>query len=674
MTSHAAGERFTGLRRRRGARGGRGGARRDRCHRPPRALHTLGRTQPSIGAADRAADLAPVVLPDGRARRSGDPGSRVRPSSDRAGRSLEARAARLDALAAAVVASPGSSGGATGCRSGTATSARRRTSPRHRPSAAAPATTSCARRPTSSTPGSARSCGRSRCSDGRTRRLSCAPSTRLISSPPPARSSMLAAMLSICGLLLVAGLVFAPWLTPTRGRRARSDVGRREPTSTLDGNARGPRRAAHRREPIGARRDRIRAQGERSRDELMTWLAVAAVSGAFARLNYFLYPLRVYRQGLLRRLLPARVLRRDPVRGRPGDSLVLGEGLGDGCPRGAPPHRPRSPRRPGAGARLHRQEFLRSLDGGDPTVARVSASAARASASRGRNRRPDQAARRAARDRARPGRARHGQPRGHQHRPRPRPRNRAGLRRATRSSASPARRSRMGAPRRGEPRPRRARERAPGASARERRRARVRSRCHARRRGRVWLTSMRERAARIRWRVRGALASRERDAGGRHAVSNPVRVLLADDHVPTRHDIRRARVRLAIRRLRRGRRRASGDRGRGTRDARHLRARRANAGQRRGCGLGDQLPAPADEDRHAHGVERRHGPVRVTSRWSVRLPPEGHGPCTASRRARRCPERRGRAPARAHGAGHRGSSGIGARDGGRCSPKKATRR
>ena len=58
-----------------------------------------------------------------------------------------------------------------------------------RRSAAACATASCGARRTCSTPGSARSCGRSRCSAGRTTRPSCAPSTRRTSSPRRATSS-----------------------------------------------------------------------------------------------------------------------------------------------------------------------------------------------------------------------------------------------------------------------------------------------------------------------------------------------------------------------------------------------------------------------------------------------------------------------------------------------------
>ena len=83
---------------------------------------------------------------------------------------LEARLPRLDDATSAPGASRASSGGGTGCRSGTATPARRPTSPRRRPSAAAPAAASCARTRTCWTPGSAPPCGRSRSSAGPTRR------------------------------------------------------------------------------------------------------------------------------------------------------------------------------------------------------------------------------------------------------------------------------------------------------------------------------------------------------------------------------------------------------------------------------------------------------------------------------------------------------------------------
>ena len=79
---------------------------------------------------------------------------------------LEARLPRLDARRSGPGASRASSGGGTGCRSGTATPARRPSSPRRRRSAAAPAAASCARTRTCSTPGSARRCGRSRRSAG----------------------------------------------------------------------------------------------------------------------------------------------------------------------------------------------------------------------------------------------------------------------------------------------------------------------------------------------------------------------------------------------------------------------------------------------------------------------------------------------------------------------------
>ena len=49
-----------------------------------RAIRPLGRAQPPLGRADRAADLAAVVLPHGRAGGAGDRGGRVRARADRA--------------------------------------------------------------------------------------------------------------------------------------------------------------------------------------------------------------------------------------------------------------------------------------------------------------------------------------------------------------------------------------------------------------------------------------------------------------------------------------------------------------------------------------------------------------------------------------------------------------
>ncbi len=85
--NEAAGETFAGLTRRRGAGGGRRrapGAGPDPRHG---ALHPQRPVLASLRRADRAADLAAVVLPDGRARRAGDRGRRARPGADRARRS-----------------------------------------------------------------------------------------------------------------------------------------------------------------------------------------------------------------------------------------------------------------------------------------------------------------------------------------------------------------------------------------------------------------------------------------------------------------------------------------------------------------------------------------------------------------------------------------------------------
>ncbi len=171
------GRRVRGPDRRRGAGGGgRGAAGRGPAPRRG-ALHPLGPLLAPLRRADRAADLAAVVLPHGRAGAAGDRGRRARRGRDRAG-AVEARLPRLDETRSAPGASRASSGGATGSRSGTATPATRLSSPRRSRSAAAPAAASCARRRTSSTPGSARRSGPSRRSAGPTTRPSCAPSTR----------------------------------------------------------------------------------------------------------------------------------------------------------------------------------------------------------------------------------------------------------------------------------------------------------------------------------------------------------------------------------------------------------------------------------------------------------------------------------------------------------------
>ena len=131
-------------------------------------VHALGAVLAALGRADRAADLAAVVLPHGRAGRAGDRGGRARRGADRP---EQWKRVYLDWMREhpARGASRASSGGATGSRSGTATlrGDRRspRTSARERPPAAAEVR--CARR-TCSTPGSARRCGPSRRSAGPT--------------------------------------------------------------------------------------------------------------------------------------------------------------------------------------------------------------------------------------------------------------------------------------------------------------------------------------------------------------------------------------------------------------------------------------------------------------------------------------------------------------------------
>ncbi len=174
--------------RRRGAGGGRRGAARGGAAARRAALPPLGPLLAPLRRADRAADLAAVVLPHGRAGTAGDRGGRARRGADNAA-AVEARLPRMDAgdpalvrLAPALVGAPDPGLVLRPLRG-------ERSSPRPRRSAAAPAAASCARRRTCSTPGSARRCGRSRRSAGPTTRPSCAPSTRPASSPPRARSS-----------------------------------------------------------------------------------------------------------------------------------------------------------------------------------------------------------------------------------------------------------------------------------------------------------------------------------------------------------------------------------------------------------------------------------------------------------------------------------------------------
>ena len=121
----AAGERFAGLTRRRGARGVVAALRGEgRIARREPYAHTVPFSHRS-GERDRAADLAAVVHAHGRARRAGDRG---RADGPRHGSTRErwARATWTGWRTSAPGASRASCGGATGSRSGTA--ARRPTS------------------------------------------------------------------------------------------------------------------------------------------------------------------------------------------------------------------------------------------------------------------------------------------------------------------------------------------------------------------------------------------------------------------------------------------------------------------------------------------------------------------------------------------------------------------
>ena len=165
----AHGGRGPGGRGRRAARGG-STARRG-------ALRPLSPLLAPLRRADRAADLAAVVLPHGRARQARDRGRRRRRGADRAG-AVEAGLPRLDARDPSLVHLAPALVGAPDPRLVLRRLRGNLSSPRSRPSVAAPATASCARRRTSSTPGSARRSGRSRPSAGPTTHPSCAPSTR----------------------------------------------------------------------------------------------------------------------------------------------------------------------------------------------------------------------------------------------------------------------------------------------------------------------------------------------------------------------------------------------------------------------------------------------------------------------------------------------------------------
>ena len=164
--TEAAG-RFAGLDRRRGARrrwSRRSSRRAGSSSRSPTRTRCRSRTAPASAIEPlislqwfmRMDELAAPAIEVVRV------GPRPLPS-----RALGARSTSTGSRTSGPGASRASCGGATGCRSGTATPATRRTSARSRPSAAASATASCAATRTCSTPGSPRRCGRSRRSAGR---------------------------------------------------------------------------------------------------------------------------------------------------------------------------------------------------------------------------------------------------------------------------------------------------------------------------------------------------------------------------------------------------------------------------------------------------------------------------------------------------------------------------
>ncbi len=159
-----------------------------RPHRAARAVPPHDRRLRALREPHRAAHLAPVVVPHGRAGGAGDRGAAdaPRPLSPRVAAPLRDRLAgeraRLEHLAAALVGPPAS-------RSGTArTVTSPSPSPSPTPAPSAGGRSSSATR-TSSTRGSPRRSGRSRRSAGRTTRPTCGASTRATSTSPRARSS-----------------------------------------------------------------------------------------------------------------------------------------------------------------------------------------------------------------------------------------------------------------------------------------------------------------------------------------------------------------------------------------------------------------------------------------------------------------------------------------------------
>ena len=141
------------------------------------------------------------------------------------------------------------------------------------------------------------------------------------------------------------------------------------------------------------------------------------------------------------------------------------------------------------------------------------------------------------------------------------------------------------------------------------------------------IASMRERARALGGDVQRQLPARARHGGrGRLAVT-PIRVLLADDHEPTRDDVRQAIEQdPGLEVCAEAADAAGGGRGGPPRAAGRLPARRAHAGQRRRRGLGDLGALPPDADRDADDLDRRGRPLRRAARRRGRLPAQGHRP------------------------------------------------
>ena len=162
LTQEEAGERVARL------------VRGARPAREARAVPALGRALRALRDPDRAADLAAVVVRDGRAEAAGARGAaRAAASATTRSRSTASRSTRSRTRPTGT--SRASSGGGTSCRSGTCPDGHitvARPSRTRAPSAARRELD--ARRPTCSTRGSRRRSGRSRRSAGRTTRPSCA--------------------------------------------------------------------------------------------------------------------------------------------------------------------------------------------------------------------------------------------------------------------------------------------------------------------------------------------------------------------------------------------------------------------------------------------------------------------------------------------------------------------